>query len=67
MTAPNFFMKQEHRNTKPYRGKDPTFNMEYDGINDERPAECPDCGLRYMQEDCGGGGCPRCEEEDEEQ
>lgn len=37
--------------------------MEYDGINDERPTECPDCGLRYMQEDCGGGDCPRCDDE----
>ena len=41
------------------------FLMERDGINDERPAECPDCGRRYMQEDCGGGDCPRCEEEEE--
>jgi len=36
------------------------FNMEHDGINSEREAECGVCGLHFTQEDCGGGGCPRC-------
>ena len=40
--------------------------MEYDGINSEQAAECSICGLHYTQEDCGGGGCPRCAEGDNE-
>jgi len=40
--------------------------MDYDGINNEQAAECSICGLHYTQEDCGGGGCPRCAEDDNE-
>jgi len=40
--------------------------MEHDGINNEQAAECGICGLDYTQEDCGGGGCPRCAKDDNE-
>jgi hypothetical protein len=39
--------------------------MEHDGINNEKQTECSVCGLRYTQEDCGGGGCPRCDDDEE--
>jgi hypothetical protein len=37
---------------------------EYDCIDDERETECDICGLHYTQINCGGGGCPRCAEND---
>ena len=37
-------MKQEYRQTKPYRGKDPNFEKEELNEEEKKQESCPNCG-----------------------